>query len=216
MTSSHDAEGTKRRGLFSRLAGLMTLGAAAVAGAAEAATDKDDGPRWPGVLKGRHKQVVDGTAINNGTPLGYAHTFMATNPGPGAASAVIVLRSGATPIALKHEMWVKYKIGETLKIEDPETKATATKNPYFQPKPGVLVRDDIAIDRMIAAGAIIGACNVALTGLSKKLAPNAGVTPAEALKDLVANVVPGVTVIPAGTWGVNRAQEAGCTYCVGT
>jgi hypothetical protein len=28
-------------------------------------------------------------------------------------------------------------------------------------------------------------------------------------------LIPGVTVIPSGTWGVNRAQEAGCTYCAG-
>jgi hypothetical protein len=215
MSTTQQTGGTKRRGLFGRLAGLMTLGAA-VATTARAATDGDDGPHWPGVLKGRHKQLVDGTAINDGTPLGYAHTFLMTNPGPDAASAVVVLRAKATPIALKHEMWVKYKIGETLKIDDPETKTLAAKNPYLQPKPGVLVNDQMAIDRLIARGAIIGACNVALTGLSKRLAHNAGLTPEEALKDLVANVVPGVTVIPAGTWGVNRAQEAGCTYCVGT
>jgi hypothetical protein len=29
------------------------------------------------------------------------------------------------------------------------------------------------------------------------------------------NVIPGVTIIPSGTWGVNRAQEVGCTYCAG-
>jgi hypothetical protein len=28
-------------------------------------------------------------------------------------------------------------------------------------------------------------------------------------------LVPGVTILPSGTWGVNRAQEAGCTYCSG-
>jgi hypothetical protein len=27
--------------------------------------------------------------------------------------------------------------------------------------------------------------------------------------------VPGITIVPSGTWGVNRAQEAGCTYCAG-
>jgi hypothetical protein len=28
-------------------------------------------------------------------------------------------------------------------------------------------------------------------------------------------VIPGITLIPSGTWGVNRAQEAGCSYCAG-
>ena len=47
------------------------------------------------------------------------------------------------------------------------------------------------------------------------LAGNAGVSPEEAAKEWTANVVPGITIIPSGTWGVNRAQEAGCTYCAG-
>jgi hypothetical protein len=47
------------------------------------------------------------------------------------------------------------------------------------------------------------------------LAGNAGVSAAEAGKDWAANVVPGITILPSGVWGVNRAQEAGCTYCTG-
>ena len=30
-------------------------------------------------------------------------------------------------------MWEKYKIGAAFKIIDPETKAPAVKNPFFQP-----------------------------------------------------------------------------------
>jgi len=37
----------------------------------------------------------------------------------------------------------------------------------------------------------------------------------EAAKEWAANMIPGITVIPSGTWGVNRAQEHGCTYCAG-
>jgi hypothetical protein len=47
------------------------------------------------------------------------------------------------------------------------------------------------------------------------LAGNANVTAEEAAKEWAANVVAGITIIPSGTWGVNRAQEAGCTYCAG-
>jgi len=48
-----------------------------------------------------------------------------------------------------------------------------------------------------------------------KLAQNAGVSAEEAAKEWAANIIPGITVIPSGTWGVNRAQEHGCTYCAG-
>ena len=83
------------------------------------------------------------------------------------------------------------------------------------PKPGVLTLDEMAIDRVLADGAVIGACNIALKVLSGKLAQNAGVSAEEAAKEWAANIIPGITVIPSGTWGVNRAQEHGCTYCAG-
>ena len=113
-------------------------------------------------------------------------------------------------------MWAKYKIGESFKIDDPETKAPAVKNPYFQPKPGVLLKDDFAIDRLLAQGTIFGGCKVALAVQSGMLAHNAGVSAEDAAKEWTANVIPGITLIPSGTWGVNRAQEAGCTYCAGS
>jgi hypothetical protein len=208
--------GAPRRSLFRRLAGVMALGAsgaAAMSPRGQAAVA--DGPEWPGKLKGRHRQVVDGTWINDGAALEYAHNFLATNPGRGAATVVVILRGAALPIALNSAIWEKYKIGESFKITDPETKAPALRNPFLHPKPGVLRSDDAAIDRLLAVGAVFGACDVALRGQSKRLAGNAGVSAEEAAKEWAANVVPGITVIPAGVWGVNRAQEAGCTYCVG-
>ena len=170
-------------------------------------------------LKGRHRQVVDAYAPNDGFPLAFAFTFVVTN-GPASAgvvpaSAVVVLRHTAFPLALDHPMWQKYKIGQSLSILDPETKAPAVKNPFLQPKPGVLTVDDMAIDRVLANGAVIGACGIALKVLSGKLAQNAGMSAEEAAKEWAANVIPGITVIPSGTWGVNRAQEHGCTYCAG-
>jgi intracellular sulfur oxidation DsrE/DsrF family protein len=156
--------------------------------------------------------VVDAYEVNSGFPLAFAYTFLLPNE---SATAVIVLRHGAFPIALKDAMWEKYKIGESFKIIDPETKAPATKNPFLHPKAGVLPVEDMALDRLLARGVVFGACNVALQVQSKMLAGNAGVSAEEAAKEWAANIVAGITVIPSGTWGVNRAQEGGCTYCAG-
>ena len=212
---------TPRRGFFTRIAAsAMALGLTGLASApARAAAGAEDGPDWPGTLKGRHRQVVDAYAPNDGFPLAFAYTFVAAN-GPASAglvpaTAVLVLRHTATPLALDHTMWQKYKIGQSLSILDPETKAPAVKNPFLQPKPGVLLVDDMAIDRLLADGAVIGACNIALKVLSGMLAGNAGVSAEEAAKEWAGNVIAGITVIPSGTWGLNRAQEHGCTYCAG-
>jgi len=176
---------TPRRSFLGRVAGAIAVGIAGFATPvrAQTAPARSGGPDWPGALKGRHRQVVDGYEANGGFPLAFAYTFLVTNE-PSDATAVIILRHGAFPIALGHEMWRKYKIGESFKIIDPETKAPAVKNPFLQPKPGVLLVDDIAIDKLLANGAVIGACNIALQVQSKMLAGNADVTPEAAAKGM--------------------------------
>jgi hypothetical protein len=204
-----------RRGFLRRVGSAAALGLVGLmpgASHAQPAPTRSDGPNWPGLLKGRHRQVVDAYEINSGFPLAFAYTFLAPNE---SATAVIILRHGAFPVALADAMWAKYKIGETFKIIDPETKAPAVKNPFFHPKPGVLIVDDMALDRLLAKGALVAGCNVALQLQSKMLAGNAGMSAEDAAKEWAANVIPGVTIIPSGTWGVNRAQEGGCTYCAG-
>jgi hypothetical protein len=204
---------SRRRTLFTRLAALGTLAAASVAGTAEATPD-NDGPAWPGKLKARHRQVVDASEPNDGNPLAYAATFLTTNA-PGSAISVIVLRHVAMPLALNNAMWAKYKIGEIRKIYDPETHAFAVKNPFLHPKPGLLNTDDMALDRLLAAGAIFGVCSVALKGMSGRMGAAIGVAPDDAAREWTANLIPGMTLLPSGVWAVNRAQEAGCTYCAG-
>jgi len=218
--NTHDAkttEGAPRRNFF-RLAGATLLGLAglgSVAPRAQAATPMGDGPNWPGKLDGRHRQLVDAYTINDGRPLAFAQAFLLTDAAPGSATSVVVLRAQALPIALNSAMWEKYKIGESLKIIDPETKVSALKNPFLNPKPGVLIMDDMAVDRLLGKGAVFGACNLALHNLSKQVAGNAGVSADDAAKEWAANLVLGITLLPSGVWGVNRAQKAGCTYCAG-
>jgi hypothetical protein len=214
------AAGAARRTLFGRLAGALALGVAGLVAAPARAETTPDGPDWPGKLSGRHRQVVDAYAINQGHPLTYAHTFLATSLPAGSATGIVVLRGEAVVMAVDDAIWDKYKIGEHAKIVDPGTKAIAVKNPFLRPMPGALPSDDMAIDRLLAAGTIFGACNVALHGASKSHAALTGVSAeaayAEAAyKDWSANLIPGIALLPSGVWGLNRAQEAGCTYCAG-
>ncbi len=204
---------TPRRGFFSRAGGLLTVALASAAPAAsQAETAAATQSSWPGKLKGRHRQMVDAFAPKSGYPLAFAYTFLATSPD---ATAVVVLRHHAFPLALASPIWAKYKIGRALDIIDPETNAPAEKNPYLHPKPGVLVIDQMAIDRLLSKNVIFGACGIALQVFSAKLASLAGVTPEAAAAEWKANLIPGITLLPSGTWGVNRAQEHGCTYCSG-
>src|SRR5271154_4391695 len=116
--SNDMTDGMPRRGFFGRFSGAIVLGLAGFAATpvrAQAATAPSDAPDWPGVLKGRHRQVVDAYDANGGFPLAFAYSFLAPHEALGASSAaataVVVLRHGAFPIALGNEMWQKYKIG---------------------------------------------------------------------------------------------------------
>jgi hypothetical protein len=211
--SQHTTDVTPRRSFFGRIAAVSALGLIGFGTAtARAEPAPSEGSDWPGTLKGRHRQVFDIYDMNDGYPLGFANNFLAPNE---SATAVLIFRHKGLPYALASAMWEKYKIGESFNILDPETKAPAVKNPYFQPKPGVLRNNEMALDRLFGKGTVMGVCGVAMRGQSGRLAAKAGVTAEEALKEWTANLIPGVTVIPSGTWGVNRAQEAGCTYCAG-
>jgi len=186
----------------------------------DAATPEEgaaDVENWLDGLKGKqHKQLVDAYAPNEGWPLGFAHNFLATNtPTPATAGAVLVLRHFAMPIAVGHSIWGRYKVGEAFKIIDPATKAIAVKNPFLHPAKGTLLSDDMSIDRLLQRGTIVGACNVALTVISGMLAGNADVSKEAAYNEWKAALIPGVVILPSGVWGVNRAQEKGCTYCAG-
>jgi hypothetical protein len=212
---------TPRRAFIRRVAGVLSAGAAAFVTAplrAEPAAQPGQ-PDWPGPLKGRHRQLVDAYTINDGAPLEFASTFLATNGAFGAgstlATAVIVLRHAAFPIAVGDYIWRRYKIGEAFKVVDPATKMPALRNPFLRPKSGILPVDDMAVDRLLANGAVFGCCDIALKFQSRMLAGNAGVSPAEAAREWTASVIPGITILPSGVWGVNRAQEAGCSYCSG-
>lgn len=218
---------TPRRDFLGRVAaGTMALGLSAFTPLSACAAEKTDSTasdttsksaEWPGSLKGKHKQLVDAFAFNKGFPLAFAYTFLLPYPASdaSAATAVVVLRHEAFPLALTDAIWAKYKIGKTFDIMDPVTKKPAERNAFFHATPGSLAVDDMAIDKLMARNTIFGACNVALHIQSGMLAANAGVTADEAAKEWAAGIIPGMTVIPSGTWGVNRAQEAGCTYCAG-
>ena len=198
----HMTDVTPRRSFFGRIAAMSAFGLFGFATIARAQPAQSDGPDWPGALKGRHRQVFDIYDINDGFPLGFTNNFLTPNE---SATAVMIFRHKGLPYAVGSAMWAKYKIGESFKIIDPETRAPAVKNPYFQQKAGVLNNNDMALDQLHAKGTVMGACGVALRGQGRRLAANAGVTAEEALKEWTANLIPGAP--SSGTWAVNRAKK---------
>lgn len=126
---------------------------------------------------------------------------------------VLVLRASALPIALTDEAWAQYGLGAMLNVKDPVTGAPATRNPFWRETPGPTpALTPPSLQDIVQRGAIVLACDFALTHLARRLAQKLG-QDADALHgDLRRQLVPNGFAVPSGIFGVIRAQNAGCAY----
>jgi intracellular sulfur oxidation DsrE/DsrF family protein len=209
---------TARRGFLGRIAAAAAVvglgGVPSRAGAenarretsADAALDA-----WFGKIQGKHRIIFDAPEPNDGLvaiwPRVYLNTMAATYPG--TATAVVILRHGAIPLAMGDALWAKYGIGEMFKIKDGD--APATRNPYATIT-GLPI-SGLGIAELLKAGVLVGACDVALTIYSSGAAKKMSLDPAVVKKEWIAGLLPGVQVVPSGVLGVAHSQELGCAYC---
>jgi hypothetical protein len=182
----------------------------------------DDPEEWFKGVKGKHRLVFDCTEPKQIFPFAWPKIYMMTNAATGApqadCTAVVVLRHDAIPFALQDSMWAKYKLGEMFKIDDPQTKAAAVRNPFWKPKPddfsapgiGVV---QLGIPQLQTEGIMFCACGMAITVYSAVAAGNTKQDPATVKKEWLDNLIAGIPAMPSGVWAVGRAQEHGCGYC---
>src|SRR6476659_8445090 len=110
----------------------------------------------------------------------------------------------------------KYKFGELFKVDDSQTKAPATKNPFWKSPdfdlPGV-GKVPLSINSLQDDGVMFCVCDMAITVFSASVAKGMNMEAADVKKDWISGLLPGVQVVPSGVWAVGRAQEHECAYC---
>jgi hypothetical protein len=72
--------------------------------------------------------------------------------------------------------------------------------------------DDVALDKYIARGGIVLACNLAFDDMIELVTKKDGGTPEAARKTALAGLVKGVILQPSGVFAALRAQDLGCKY----
>ena len=201
--------------------GLLSIPASvkAVPSLLQEPNDEDD---WFKQIKGKHRVVFDATRPHEIMPFAWPRVFLMTNQATGTPeqdnSVVVVLRHDAIPYAFEDRIWAKYNFGEMFKVDDPTTKKTATRNPFWKPEkgtfkvPGIGVVE-IGIDELQASGVMFAVCNAAMTVYSAVVADNMKMDATEVKKDWEKGLLPGVQIVPSGVWAVGRAQEHKCAYC---
>ena len=169
---------------------------------------------WLNKITGKHKMVFDAPEPNGGMPVIWPRVWLDTTNGnygttDAQNSAVVIVRHGAIGFALKDAAWAKYKLGEVFKVND--GTVPAIRNTWVKPLP--LPLPGTGLEALLAKGVLIGACNMALTVYSGMVAQSMGLEAAAVKADWMANLVPGIQVVPSGVLAVCGTQEKGCAYC---
>jgi intracellular sulfur oxidation DsrE/DsrF family protein len=232
-----NSESTVNRRRF--LGGVVGVAAAglSMSGGAVAAAQESGADDWIKEVKGSHRCLFDFPQHKNGMPLlhvlNYLNTYAtAYKTGAGQVGAVGTFYSAGNqasiPLAFNDAIWAKYGLGAYTGLKDADGKAY-TRNVFNRPTPKDLHLVMQAIDSpMIPAlgDAIpaLGIENLQKMGTKFILCANAlgiwclelearGKGKAQDIeKELRANILPGVTIVPAMVIAIEKAQEAGIRY----
>jgi intracellular sulfur oxidation DsrE/DsrF family protein len=178
-----------------------------------------DGPwdnSWLDQLTAKHRQVFDISAYEDGGGLFYAKNyFNAHRDGFGTVypdvQAVLGIHGPAYPIVFSDAVWAKFHFGKRNKIRDPRTRTWAARNVLWQPREGEEMYE-YSVNALQARGAKFIFCNNVLRFLTLRFAKETGVTPEAMRAELIAGLLPNVTVVPAMVVALGMAQEHGCAY----
>ena len=213
---------TRRREFLGSLAaGAATLGISTLAtplglsASPQPSTITGEADAWFEKIKGKHRIVFDVTGPHEVFPFAWPRVFMMTNGPENDTGVVVVLRHNSIPYAMNDSVWAKYKFGEVFKIDDAATKAPSVRNAFWKPKPGDfsapgLGNMAIGINELQDNGVMFCVCDVAMTVNSAALAGGGDATMVK--KEFLANLLPGIQVVPSGVWALGRAQEKKCGY----
>ena len=227
---------THRRGFLGRIAGAAA--ALSVLNDARPAEAQPAGPDdWIKGVKGTHRCLFDFPQHKNGMPLlhilNYLNTYAeAYKSAPGQAGAVGTFYSMGTqssiPLAFNDAMWAKYGLGDYLGLKD-AAGTPYTRNVFNRPTAGDLhllmqaiqsptipafagAMPALGIESLQKMGTTFLLCANAFGGWCEELAVRGKGKAADLQKDLAANLLPGVVMVPAMVIAIEKAQAAGIAY----
>ena len=181
---------------------------------------------WLSRLSGENRQLFDIPVPDNGMGLFHVRNYLGTyrdfyhltHP---AVTAVVTLYNGTTMLAFNDQMWAKYGLGKPTKVMD-GTNSPATSNVYYEAPSGAAnlslsgapfpIPSDASISALQARGAIFLLCNNAFHGWMGMLAAQTGSQPAALADEFLANMLPGIELVPAMVVAIGQAQKHGCSY----
>jgi intracellular sulfur oxidation DsrE/DsrF family protein len=227
----------QRRGFLGRLIGAASAFGVSLTTPLAASAQAPAADAWLAEVKGTHRCFFDFPRHLNGMGLmhifNYINTYSAAyKAAPGSVGAVGTFYSmgGQASIALAFNdaMWAKYGLSEYTGLKDAAGKPYA-RNPFHRPtknelhlimqaiqSPTIPMFADaapaIGIENLQKMGTKFLLCGNAFGGWCAELEARGKGTAADIQKELGANLLPGVTIVPAMVIAIEQAQAAGMAY----
>jgi hypothetical protein len=234
----HTLDQTPRRGFLGRILGT----AAAATGlpllnAAGAAAQSADADAWINGVKGRNRSLFDFPQHKNGVPLlhilNYLNTYQAAYKTTAGQVGAVGTFYGIGPqssisLGFNDATWAKYGLGEYTGLKDASGRPY-TRNVFNRPTASELhllmqamgtptipgfaeAMPAMGIESLQKMGTTFLMCANALGAWCQELEVRGKGRMADIDKDLRANLLPGVVIVPAMVIAIEKAQGAGIQY----
>ena len=223
---------TKNRRIFlGKVLGAATVASLPLAKLSTAAAAEQSGhDKWLDGITGTHKCMFDFPQHKRGAGLVHIYNYIATYQAAYCADVSDISTIGtlysvgsdsSIPMAFNDDMWAKYKFGEYLSLDDPQTGKPAVRNLFYKTMEGdVLPRvgnigpfPDASISALQAKmGTTFLVCNNAAIALGMDLNMIGFGDAAAITAELKENIMPGVHLVPAMVIAIEKAQAAGIAY----
>jgi hypothetical protein len=226
-----------RRGFLGRVLGASAAATVGLFGAPGAQAQQADPDGWMSGVKGRHRALFDFPQHRSGVPLLHILNYLSTyseayKTGAGEVAAVGTFYSigqqSSIALGFNDAAWSKYALGEYLGLKDASGRAY-TRNVFHRPTPNDLhllmqamqtpvipgfagAMPALGIESLQKMGTTFLLCANALGGWSQELEVRGKGKAADLEKDLRANLLPGVIIVPAMVIAIEKAQAAGIGY----
>ncbi|MBV8333525.1 MAG: hypothetical protein JO192_12365 [Candidatus Eremiobacteraeota bacterium] len=128
---------------------------------------------------------------------------------------VACLHGTANAFAYNDAMWTKYKLGESFGFKDPGGGVVSTNIFYHarsqattaaDPNDPTSMYQDATLEALQRRGLIVMICHTAAAEQARSLAAQSG-SASDVLSELLANTVPGVTIVPSMVAAVGILQN---------
>jgi intracellular sulfur oxidation DsrE/DsrF family protein len=226
-----------RRGFLTRIFGSAAMATLPIAGL-RAAPRQGSGPdEWLNEVKGTHRCLFDFPQHKNGVPqlhiLNYLNTYSTAYKLPAGQAGAVgtfygVGSQSSIPLGFNDMIWERYALGEYTGVKDASGKPY-TRNVFNRPEKtdAHLLMQAMQVPSLAALAEAVPAsgieslqkmgtkflmCNNALGAWCLELEARGKGKFADIDKELRANLLPGVTIVPAMVIAIEKSQAAGIKY----